>query len=42
MNVAKASFSQIPSHHSMVTRSPNHMWAISWCDDLGDPPTLGE
>ena len=29
MNVAKASFSQMPSHHSMVTRSPNHMWAIS-------------
>ena len=30
MNVAKASLSQIPSHHRMVTRSPNHMWAISW------------
>ena len=25
MNVAKASFSQIPSHQRMVTRSPNHM-----------------
>ena len=30
MKVAKASFSQIPSHQRMVTRSPNHMWAISW------------
>ena len=30
MNVAKASFSQIPFHHFMVTRSPNHMWASSW------------
>ena len=30
MNVAKASFSQMPFHHFMVTRSPNHMWAISW------------
>ena len=30
MNVAKASLSQIPFHHVMVTRSPNHMWAFSW------------
>ena len=30
MNVAKASLSQMPFHHSMVTRSPNHMWATSW------------
>ena len=30
MNVAKASLSQMPFHHFMVTRSPNHMWAISW------------
>ena len=30
MKVANASLSQIPSHHFMVTRSPNHMWAISW------------
>ena len=30
MKVAKASLSQIPFHHFMVTRSPNHMWAISW------------
>ncbi len=30
MNVAKASFSQMPFHHFMVTRSPNHMCAISW------------
>ncbi len=29
MKVANASFSQMPSHHFMVTRSPNHMWAIS-------------
>ena len=36
MNVAKASFSQMPFHHFMVTRSPNHMWAISWRDDVGD------
>ena len=25
MNVANASFSQIPFHHFIVTRSPNHM-----------------
>ena len=30
MNVAKASLSQMPFHHFMVTRSPNHMWASSW------------
>ncbi len=30
MKVAKASLSQIPFHHLMVTRSPNHMWAVSW------------
>ena len=30
MNVAKASLSQMPFHHCMVTRSPNHMWASSW------------
>ena len=29
MNVAKASFSQMPCHHSIVTRSPNHMCASS-------------
>ena len=29
MNVANASFSQMPSHQPMVTRSPNHMWASS-------------
>ena len=29
MKVANASLSQIPSHHPMVTRSPNHMCAIS-------------
>ncbi len=30
MNVANASFSQMPFHHAIVTRSPNHMWATSW------------
>ena len=30
MKVAKASFSQMPSHQPMVTRSPNHMCASSW------------
>ena len=30
MKVAKASLSQMPFHQRMVTRSPNHMWAISW------------
>ena len=30
MNVANASLSQRSSHHFMVTRLPNHMWAISW------------
>ena len=29
MNVAKASFSQIPFHQRMVTRSPNQRWASS-------------
>ena len=36
MKVANASFSQMPFHHFIVTRSPNHMWAISWDDDIGD------
>ena len=30
MNVANASLSQMPFHHLIVTRSPNHMWASSW------------
>ena len=30
MYSAKDSFSQRSSHQRMVTRSPNHMWAISW------------
>ncbi len=30
MKVAKASLSQMPFHHAIVTRSPNHMWATSW------------
>ncbi len=29
MNVANASFSQMPFHQRIVTRSPNHMWASS-------------
>ena len=29
MKVAKASLSQMPFHHFIVTRSPNHMWASS-------------
>lgn len=28
--MANDSFSQRSFHHSMVTRSPNHMWASSW------------
>ena len=28
--VANDSLSHRSSHHRMVTRSPNHMWAISW------------
>ena len=28
--VAKPSFSQMSSHHFIVTRLPNHWWAISW------------
>ena len=30
MKVAKASLSQMPFHHRIVTRSPNHMCASSW------------
>ena len=30
MKVAKASFSQMPFHQRMVTRSPNQRWASSW------------
>jgi hypothetical protein len=29
MKVAKASLSQMPFHQTMVTRSPNHIWASS-------------
>ena len=29
MKVAKLSFSHKPFHHCMVTRLPNHIWAIS-------------
>ena len=29
MNVANASFSQMPFHQRIVTRSPNHMCASS-------------
>ncbi len=31
IQVAKASFSQVSSHHAIVTRSPNH-WCASSCD----------
>ena len=41
MNVANASLSQMPFHHFIVTRSPNHMWAISWAIDVGDALQLG-
>ena len=30
MNVANASFNQMPFHQRIVTRSPNHMCASSW------------
>ena len=30
IQLAKDSLSQRSSHQAMVTRSPNHMWAISW------------
>ena len=30
MNVAKASFNHVPSHQRIVTRSPNHICAVSW------------
>ena len=30
IKVAKASFNQMPFHHVIVTRSPNHMCANSW------------
>src|SRR6266568_7954540 len=30
MKVAKPSLSQMSFHHFIVTRSPNHMCAISW------------
>ncbi len=30
MKLAKTSFIQTSSNQSIVTRSPNHMWAISW------------
>ncbi len=37
MKSAKDSFSHRSSHHSMVTRSPNHMWAISCRITLARP-----
>ena len=40
MNVANASFSQIPFHQRIVTRSPNHMWASSCAIGLGDVEAL--
>jgi len=33
-HVANPSFSQMSSHHFIVTRSPNHWWAIS-CEMIG-------
>ena len=41
MKVANASFSQMPFHHFMVTRSPNHMWASSWLTTSVDPLSSG-
>ena len=37
MNVANASFSQIPFHQRIVTRSPNHMCASSWATVSATP-----
>src|SRR6266550_5395984 len=37
IKVAKLSFSQRSSHQRIVTRSPNHMWAISWRVAVADP-----
>jgi hypothetical protein len=34
IQLAKASFSQRSSHQAMVTRLPNHWWAISWAQTL--------
>ncbi len=34
MYSAKDSFSQMSSHQLSVTRSPNHMWAISWATTI--------
>ena len=39
MNVANASFSQMPFHHFIVTRSPNHMCAIS-CTIVSAAPVI--
>ena len=39
MNVANASLSQMPFHHFMVTRSPNHMCAIS-CTIVSAAPDI--
>ena len=36
MNVANASFSQMPFHQRIVTRLPNHWWASLVCDHVGD------
>ena len=41
MNVANASFSQMPFHQRIVTRSPNHMCASSCAIDVGDRGELG-
>ena len=38
IQVAKPSFSQMSSHHAIVTRSPNHWCAISW--EITEPISL--
>ena len=41
MKVANASLSQMPFHHTMVTRSPNHMWASSCATTSATRSQLG-
>ena len=41
MNVANASFSQMPFHQRIVTRSPNHMCASSWAITSATSRELG-
>ncbi len=37
MKLAKTSFIQTSSNQRMVTRSPNHIWAVSWAMTLARP-----